>query len=169
MFAGVKWGAIVGVAVYLALLASYALSNLLLAQTGQGASVTEHPILLVPLCLSLFLSIFAFSAAGFYTGRETGIAGLGAIAGMVTLIVQYVLGLMGNALLGAGATATASAAQPQQNSVAQLLASLVAALLTLGLAASIGWLGGRPGAARYGRLKAQEAALTSSAPPGTLP
>jgi hypothetical protein len=165
MVAGVKWGAIVGVAVYLALLGSNALLNVLLAQTGSGASVTEHPILLVPLCLSLFLLIFAFSAAGFYTGRETGMAGLGALAGVVTLVVQYVLGLIGSALAGINASSAPAAAQQSGNPIAQVLASIMAAVLVLGLAASIGWLGGRPGAARSPRRKLQAATAASSTPP----
>jgi hypothetical protein len=165
MIAGIKWGAIVGVAVYLALLGSYALSNVLRAQTGRGAAVTEHPILLVPLCLSLFLLVFAFSAAGFYTGRETGTAGLGALAGVVTLAVQYVLTLVGTALAGVNASAAPAAAQQSGNPVAQALVSIMGAVLTLGLAASIGWLGGRPGAARSAHRKLQATTAAPSAPP----
>lgn len=165
MIVAVKWGAILGVAVYLAVLASNALSNVLLAQTGSGASVTEHPILLVPLCLSLFLLVFAFSAAGFYTGRETGKAELGALAGIVTLAVQYVLGLIGNVLSGASMQSSPTATQAATNPAAQFLAAVVAGLLVLGLAASIGWLGGRPGAARSARRKTRPTTLGSSAPP----
>ena len=160
MTSGIKWGVIVGVAVYLALLASNALSNVMLAQTGTAVSVTEHPVLLVPLCLSLFVLVFAFSAAGFYTGRETGRAELGALAGAVTLVVQYVLGLVGTALMSGGSHAAA----PDQRLVspfAQMAASVVAALLVLGLAASIGWLGGRPGATRFAKSRALRAAVTS--------
>jgi hypothetical protein len=127
--------------------------------------VTEHPILLAPTCLSLFLLVFAFSAAGFYTGRETGTAGLGALAGVVTLVVQYVLTLVGTALAGVNASATPAAAQQSGNPVAQALASIIAGALVLGLAASIGWLGGRPGAARSARRKPQAATAAPSTSP----
>jgi hypothetical protein len=164
LIAAVKWGAIVGVVVYLALMACNALSNVLLAQTGANASVTEHPQLLLPLCLSLFVLVFAFSAAGFYTGRETGRAEFGALAGMVALIVQYVLGLIGDALTSIGSTSS-SVTTPQQNvsPVIHLLLLLVAAGLDLALAGSIGWLGGRPGAARSARRKMEVAPVASTA------
>lgn len=164
MIASIKWGAIVGVGVYLAVLASTALSNVLTAEAGSGASVTEHPVLLIPVCLSIFLLIFAFSAAGFYTARETGQAGLGAVAGVVAFIVQYVLTLLGTTLAGMHVAATAPA-QPAANPVGEALAAIVAILLDLGLAASIGWLGGRPGAARSPRRKTPAATVASMPPP----
>jgi hypothetical protein len=86
---------------------------------------------------------------------------LGALAGIITLIVQYLLGLIGNALMGTGpdaATTTQTA-----NPLAQALSVIVATGLALGLAASIGWLGGRPGAARSPHRSPQAAPIT----PGT--
>jgi hypothetical protein len=155
MIAGLKWGAIIGVIVYAVEFGLSALLNLLLA--GGSSDPTVRPIVLLPVCMTYFVLIFAFSASGFYTGRETGKAGFGALAGVVTLAVQYVLGLLGSALSGAVPAATTSGSQ--LSPVAQILAKIVALLLVLGLAACIGWLGGRPGAQRSARrAKASEAA-----------
>ncbi len=165
MIAGAKWGAIVGALVYIVLLGVNSVGNLLFA--GMSGSVMEHPTLLIPVCLSFFLLLFAFSTAGFYAGRETGKASLGAIAGMVTLIVQYLLSLIYNPA-GGGTSAAAPASGHSTLSLgAQLLAAAVAPLLFLGVAASMGWLGGRPGAQQYARR--HQAAKTEPAPVNTQP
>jgi hypothetical protein len=141
---GVKWGAIVGVIVYVALLA---LALLLNALTGTGSpSIAERPVLLIPICLGYFALLFACSAAGFYTGRETGNAALGALAGVVTAIVQYVLGLVYTPSSGHTTTSTTAL-----SGAGQVLVTLISALLVAGIAASMGWLGGRPGAQQFAR------------------
>ncbi|GAC1453479.1 MAG: hypothetical protein PVSMB4_14200 [Ktedonobacterales bacterium] len=142
-----KWGAIVGVVVYVAELLLTVVYTALAA--GGTGSVTDRPVLLVPICLQYFALLFAFSAAGFYTGRETGRAGLGALAGVVALVVQFVFGQIYAAVTAAHPAAPS--AQAGLNPAALVLAQIVAAILVLGLAASMGWLGGRPGAQQYAR------------------
>jgi len=141
-----KWGAIVGAAMYVLGVGLALLENALTAH--QSADVITHPVQLIPICLLYFALLFAFSAAGFYTGRDTGRAGLGAVAGMVTLVVQYVLGRLYTPSVSSAAT-SAPATRHNANPGLSLLAAVVAPLLFLGVAASLGWLGGRPGAQRH--------------------
>ena len=164
MLVALKWGAIVGVLLYAAGFVVNLVTNTLVASSG-STSVTEHPVLLLPICLGLFVLLFALSAAGFYTGRETGRAPLGALAGVVTFVVQYALGLVAD--LFTGVKPQIAGSQPGLSLGAQILAALVAPLLFLGLAASMGWLGGRPGAQQYARRMqaAQEAAQPVQAEP----
>jgi hypothetical protein len=147
MLVGFKWGVIVGVAAYLV---EFVLALLYAAMTGSGpATLTDRPTLLIPVCLGYFALLFACSAAGFYAGRETGRAGLGALAGGVVWFVQYILGRIYTPAASSHATSTPthSALGP----VAAVLAALVAPLLFLALTACMGWLGGRPGAQQYAR------------------
>ncbi len=145
VIAGLKWGAIVGVAVYIVEVVLALFEN---ALSGKAPlDLTTHPIEAIPICLSFFVLLFAFSAAGFCTGRETGQARLGAVAGVVTLVVQYLLGLLYTPASTSGNTTTTT--QPAGNPISAFLAAIVALLLFVGIAALLGWLGGRPGAQRY--------------------
>ncbi len=160
VIAGLKWGAIVGVAVYIVEVVLALFEN---ALSGKAPlDLTTHPIEALPICLSFFVLLFAFSAAGFYTGRETGQARLGAVAGVVTLVVQYLLGLLYTPASTSGNTTTTT--QPAGNPISAFLAAIVALLLFVGVAALLGWLGGRPGAQRHAqRLNAQGSTPTPSA------
>ncbi|MGH2505520.1 MAG: hypothetical protein ACRDID_23660, partial [Ktedonobacterales bacterium] len=105
---------------------------------GNGPVDPNHPGKITLGCLELLLIIFAFSASGFYAGRETRHAGYGAIAGIVTfavygaLISLYTFG--GRASLAGGTLGQ------------QVVVELISVTLYLVIAALIGWLGGRPGA-----------------------
>lgn len=143
MTAALKWGAITGAVAYVLYLAFAFLQRSL--ESGRSTDITANPVLLVSPCLLYFLLLFVFSAAGFYTGRETGRAALGAVAAMVTLAVLYVLEHVYAPAVGASGLA----AQPGANPVGQAVFAIVAAILVFGLAASMGWLGGRPGANRH--------------------
>ena len=134
MIVAVKWGAIIGVATYLVGLALGFFSQTL--NTTGSASITDRPVLLIPICLGIFVLLFAASAAGFYTGRETGIAGMGAIAGIVLFVVTNLLGL----IYTPGGHVSASSSP--------LWTQVLGLALDLGIAACMGWLGGRPGAMR---------------------
>lgn len=188
MRAALKWGALIGVGAYV--IARVALTLLATAVFGPGVPGLENPALFSSLCLGIFLLLFAFSAAGFFAGRETGRDGMGAVAGMVAFVVYAVLSDLysptslpvgsaaatatatpaahatathiaatataiatrsATATARATATATAShAAQPlpAPSGVTVLLANVTSFLLVLGIAALMGWLGGRPGAQR---------------------
>ena len=161
MRAAIKWGALVGVASYLLL--GIGLTILGVAAFGNGAaSLDSSPGKLTLGCGSLFLLLFAFSAAGFFTGRETLNAGMGALAGMITfalygvLITIYAPGSSANVL-------TQDANMPGGFGM-QAMALFVTVTIPLGIAALMGWLGGRPGAMR-GR-KAQQRRQTQ---PGYTP
>jgi hypothetical protein len=165
MLAGLKWGAIVGVAIYVIEVALGLIENALTAHTT--ADVTAHPVQLIPICLLYFGLLFSFSAAGFYTGRETGRAALGAVAGPVTLIVQYILARLYSPT--PPTTTTAAPPQPGVDPVLKLLAMLVAPLLLIGIAASLGWLGGRPGAQRHAQRQPSAGPTGPSALPDLAP
>jgi hypothetical protein len=139
MTSALKWGALSGAAAYVVYLGLTFLEQAL--QPGHRVDITTRPILLVPPCLLYFTLLFAFSAAGFYTGRESGRADLGAVAGMITLAVLYVLEHIYS-------PATGSAQAPGQAAPAAAFA-IIAGVLVFGLAAAMGWLGGRPGAQRH--------------------
>jgi hypothetical protein len=160
MVTGLKWGALVGVAVYLVEVALALVEN---ALSGRAPlDLTNHPVEVIPICLLYFVLLFSFSASGFYTGRETGKARLGAVAAVVTLVVQYLLGLLYTPASTSGRTTTTT--QTAANPISAFLYEIVALLLFVGIAALLGWLGGRPGAQRFAqRQHAQNSAPTPSA------
>ena len=191
MRAALKWGALVGAGVYV--IAGVALTLLATALFGPGVPGLDNPALFSSLCLGIFLLLFAFSAAGYFAGRETGHDGTGALAGMVAFVVYAVLSRIyspssvpaGTAATGtptaaptataaathvaatataiARATATAAASAgghpaqqvPPPSGVVTLLANAISFLLVLGIAALLGWLGGRPGAQRTRKAAAK--------------
>ncbi len=138
MLSAFKWGALVGVAMYIV-----AQALTLIGQATLGAQADlAHPGTLALGCVQLLLIAFAFSTSGFYAGRETRVAGYGAIAGMVTFAVYGLL--LGFIPVGSHVTLDAGGTTIGQ----QIVIGLVSALLYLSIAALIGWLGGRPGATR---------------------
>jgi hypothetical protein len=139
MLSAAKWGAIVGVAIYVI---SQAITLIGQAALGPAPADPSHPAKYALGCLDLLLIIFAFSASGFYTGRETRVAGYGAIAGMVTFAVYGLL----LALIPIGARVTLGAGAPTVGQ--QVVVGLAVVAIYLAIAALIGWLGGRPGASR---------------------
>lgn len=134
-----KWGVIVGVAIYIASQVIYLIGQLALGATPVDPS---HPGAYALRCLELLLIAFAFSASGFYTGRDTRIAGYGALAGMVTFAVYGLL--LGVIPFGARVTPT----QTGETLGQAIAVEIVTIGLFLSIAAFIGWLGGRPGATR---------------------
>ena len=139
MVSAVKWGAIVGVAIYIV---SQAIALIGQAALGPAPADPSHPGKIALGCVDLLLIAFAFSTSGFYAGRETRVAGYGAIAGMVTFAVYGLL--LGLLPLGTRVTPGAGGASPGQD----VILGVVTIAVYLGIAALIGWLGGRPGAAR---------------------
>jgi hypothetical protein len=144
-----KWGALVGLATYLVV--DVALTAVgLLAFGSNPADLTTNPGKLALGCASIFLLLFAFSAAGFFAGRETGRAGAGTLAGMVAA-ASYALLIQVYTPGGGGVGATASAGGPAVSPVATVVVLVVTVAIYLGIAALMGWLGGRPGAQRSPR------------------
>jgi hypothetical protein len=143
MTSALKWGALVGVSSYLILTIGLTLLNSLLF--GNSPSDLNHPGPLAFACFGIFGILFAFSAAGYFTGRQTRKVGWGVISAMLSLMVYYVLGLIytpGRG--GTGGTSTASTTN-HLSLAAQVLSSIVAAIIVLLIAAGMGWLGARPG------------------------
>ena len=152
-----KWGALIGVATYL--LATVGLTLLALALCpGQPVDV-NHPGIFTLSCLGIFGVLFACSAAGFFTGRESLQDGYGAVAGMVALGVYYVLGLLYTPGVKPGAALDTGSAGPggAQSVFAQFVFAASSALIVFGIAALMGWLGGRPGANQGHRRRASTA------------
>lgn len=153
MLSAAKWGALVGVAIYLV---SQVITIINQVALGGGPPDPNHPGVVALGCLNLLLFIFAFSASGFYAGRETREAGYGAIAGIVTFIVYGALleiySVGGRAPLGAGGGTLGQ----------QIVIGLISIILYLVISALVGWLGGRPGAAQ-GRVRAARLAAANTA------
>jgi hypothetical protein len=165
MRAAIKWGALIGVASYLLL--GIGLTLLGMAAFGNGAaSLDSSPGKLTLGCGSLFLLLFAFSAAGFFTGRETLNAGMGALAGMVTFAIYGVL-ITIYAPGGSSNVLTQDANMPGGFGM-QAMALFVTVTIPLGIAALMGWLGGRPGAMR-GRKTRQITSDTVASGPTSAP
>ena len=157
MLSALKWGGIVGVGAYV--LAHLGLGLLSSAIFGASSPVDlNHPGPFSLACLGIFALLFAFSAAGYFTGRDTLKAGLGAVAGMIAFALYAALSAIPlGGLMGSQAASSAPGA-PQQNPVTQAIAGLLALLVVLGIAALMGWLGGRPGAMNARRRQAAEKA-----------
>ncbi len=155
MLSAVKWGALVGVAIYLV---SQIITFVSLAALGPAHIDPNHPGQLTLGCLELLLIVFAFSTSGFYAGRETRQAGYGAIAGMVTFAVYGALLSIYNPS-GGQSTLSAGAAPLGQ----RIVVDLISIILYLIIAALIGWLGGRPGSAQ-GRARASRIAAQKQTP-----
>ncbi len=154
MLSAAKWGALVGVAIYVV---SQVITIINQVALGGGPVDPNHPAVIALGCVNLLLIVFAFSASGFYAGRETREAGFGAIAGMVTFIVYgallsiYTFG--GRVALGAGGATLGQ----------QIVIGVITIILYLVISALIGWLGGRPGAAQ-GRARANRLAAAQQEP-----
>lgn len=156
MKATLKWGVLVGLAAYgVAGLALTALGLLLFG--SEAASVQANPGKLALGCFTLFLLLFAFSAAGFFTGKETLNAGLGALAGIFAFLVYAVL----SSIYAPGGPA--GGASIATTSAANIISAAVAGALFLAVAAMMGWLGGRPGAQRGRKRVAVADALANVA------
>ena len=157
MRAAVKWGTLTGVGTYLVI--RVALTLLSIAIFGNAPADPQHPALIILGCLGLFAMLFMFSAAGYFTGRDTLRPALGAVAGMISLAVNQVLTL----IYSPGATSSATTA-PSTSSVpvaGQILLQGIAGLLVFSGAALMGWLGGRPGAQNARKKLAAENATAS--------
>lgn len=145
MRAVLKWGALVGVASYL--LMGLALTVLGEVAFGNGpASLDTSPGKLTLGCASLFLLLFALSAAGFFAGRETLNAGMGALAGMLAFAVYGVLITVYSP--GSSSNILSEDVAAAGGFILQAMAIFVTVTIPLGIAALMGWLGGRPGAMR---------------------
>lgn len=153
MQAAVKWGTLVGAASYI--IAGLAIP--LLAKVLFGTPDLTNPGVLTLGCLGIFALLFGFSAAGYFTGRQTLKAGMGAVAGVVAVAVYAVLMRLYTPHLPAvSAAAVAANATPVGgNAIGQAIAALVADAFVFGLAALMGWLGGRPGAQKARRARAR--------------
>ena len=141
-----KWGALIGLATYLVVDVAVTAIGLL-AFGSDAADLSANPGRLTLGCASVFLLLFAFSAAGFFAGRETGRSGAGALAGLVASAIYAALNQVytpGGSSFGASAGASGQST----DEVATLIVLAVTVTLYLGVAALLGWLGGRPGAQR---------------------
>lgn len=154
MLSALKWGGIVGVSTYL--LARLGLGLLSSALFGASSPVDlNHPGPFSLACLGIFALLFAFSAAGYFTGRDTLKAGLGAVAGMIAFAFYAALSAIPLGLTSSQAAAPTPSA-PRQDPATQAIVGLVALLFALGFAALMGWLGGRPGAMNARRRRAAQ-------------
>ena len=157
MRAAIKWGGLIGVASYL--LVGLGLTILGVVAFGNApATLDASPGKLSLGCASLFLLLFAFSAAGFFAGRETLNAGMGAIAGMVSFALYGVLITL--YAPGSSANILAQDAESPGGPILQAMAIVVTVTIPLGIAALMGWLGGRPGAMRARKLLQSQATIS---------
>jgi hypothetical protein len=142
MMSAAKWGALVGVCSYVILIVGLTfLSSILF---GTSPADFNHPGPLTLACLGIFGVLFAFSAAGYFTGRETRKAAWGAISAIIALTTYYVLSLIYTPGRGSPAGSSTASTAGQLPAVAQVLSVIAAAGFVLLLAATMGWLGARP-------------------------
>ena len=92
MMSAAKWGALIGAGSYVILIIGLTLLSSILF--GTSPADFNHPGPLTLACLGIFGILFAFSAAGYFTGRETHRAAWGAISAIVALTIYYVLSLI---------------------------------------------------------------------------
>lgn len=142
MRTALKWGVLVGLATYA--LVGIALTAIGLAVFGTGqADLNSNPGKLTLGCFGIFLLLFAFSAAGYFAGRESAVAGNGALAGAIACalyVALFAIYVPGSAPFSGTGTGTGG--------VAAVVAAVIALALYIAAGALMGWLGGRPGAAR---------------------
>lgn len=138
MIPAAKWGTLLGVGSYLIL--TIGLTLLDSAFFGTSPVDLNHPGPLTFTCLGIFAILFAFSTAGYFTGRETRQVGWGVVSAMIALTVYYLLGRV----YTPGRSSMNSSTASQLPFVAQLLFAGAAAVLVLLVAAGMGWLGARP-------------------------
>ncbi|HLJ80513.1 MAG TPA: hypothetical protein VKT52_03430, partial [Ktedonobacterales bacterium] len=87
------------------------------------------------------------SAAGYFSGRDTLKAGMGAVAGMIAFVTYAILSLIYTpGTVPVTPTPTPKPGTPAVNPAAAASAFIVSQVVILGIAALMGWLGGRPGA-----------------------
>lgn len=143
MRAAALWGGVTGLGAYLILRLGLALLTVLLF--GSGSADLDHPGIFASSCLGIFALLFAFSAAGYFAGRDSLRAGMGALAGVISVAVYAALSAIYTPRAG-GPPAPASPGTQALPVAAQAASTIVAAALVFGVAALMGWLGGRPGA-----------------------
>ncbi|WIG57992.1 MAG: hypothetical protein OJF49_000737 [Ktedonobacterales bacterium] len=160
MISALKWGALIGLGAYA--FVNIGLTLLAGALFGQGVPDVNNPGLFSALCLGIFALLFLFSAAGYFTGRDTLRAGLGAVAGMVALVVYAALKALYTPGSSAGATPAPKTTAPALPLAAQIMSVVVSDVLLLAIAALMGWLGGRPGEQRARKRLAASASHTAS-------
>jgi hypothetical protein len=157
MRSALKWGALVGLGAYLLL--GLGLPLFTRAVFATGPADLNHPGILMSACLGIFALLFAFSTAGFFTGRETLKAGYGAVAGMVALAIHSAL----SAIYTPGRSATpvqSTPSSPAMPMTAQVASVVVAGAVVFGMAALMGWLGARPGE-QQGRKRLTERSVSA--------
>jgi len=142
MMSAAKWGALVGVGSYVILIIGITLLSSILF--GTSPADFNHPGPLTLACLGIFGILFAFSAAGYFTGRETHRAAWGAISAIIALIVYYLLTLIYTPGRGPGIGGSTTGTTGHLSAVAQILSAIAAAAFVLLIAAAMGWLGARP-------------------------
>jgi hypothetical protein len=140
MMSAAKWGALVGVGSYVILIIGLTLLSSILFGASPADFSNPGPLTLA--CLGIFGVLFAFSAAGYFTGRETHRAGWGAISAIIALIIYYVLSLIYTPGRGSGTGSPSTSGH--LSVIAQVLSAIAAAAFVLLIAAGMGWLGARP-------------------------
>src|SRR5579859_1048871 len=145
MRAALKWGVLTGAGAYIVAQLVLTLGAILIFGAGPGD--LNHPGILLSGCLGIFFILFAFSAAGYFTGRDTLKAKLGAVAGMLAFVAYAILAFIYTPQTAPATPASATTAGAHgTNQAAAVSAFIVSSLIILGIAALMGWLGGRPGA-----------------------
>jgi hypothetical protein len=168
MRAALKWGLLTGAGAYIVAQLVLTLGATLIFGAGPGDP--NHPGILLSGCLGIFFVLFAFSAAGYFTGRDTLTAGLGAVSGIVAFAVYAILSrIYTPQTVPVTAGSVPKSAASTINPVAQAGVFLAALLVVVGIAALMGWLGGRPGATnarkRQGLATRSNAESTKSVTP----
>lgn len=136
-----KWGIIAAAAYYVLGILLNLLTNAIL---NVGADPTKNPLVLVPLCLSLFALVFAIYVAGYLPGMERGQVAPGVMSAGIMVLASNLLSRLFNP---APQSTTASGS---------LVTQIVALLFFIIVALGIGWLGAFYGVKRNARKATTE-------------
>ena len=152
MRAVLKWGALTGIGAYVITRIGFTYAALYAFGAAPAGPNNPGPIMFG--CIGIFVILFMFSAAGYYAGGATRSAGIGALAGLLSCAVYAAA----SAVYTPGQAAS-TAVTGAGNSTTRIVTQAVAAVAVFGIAALMGWLGGRPGAKNA--RKADQASTSS--------
>ncbi len=131
----VKWGVIIG-------LSSYVLSIMInmtekfILQSG-GTNAQTNPGLLIPICLGLFILVFATYIAGYLPAMETGTYA----PGIASALLSYILSALLEKLYLPNLPGSPTVVQTNTNAIVAFITNVVGLILVLLIITGVGWLG----------------------------
>ncbi len=130
-----KWGGILGLSSYVFSIIINIIEGLIF-KSG-GTNVQTNPGLLIPICMGLFILVFATYIAGYLPASETGKYRPGVAGALISYILSFVLAKIYLPNLPGSPTVT----QTNSNGAATVITGVVGFILVLLIITGVGWLG----------------------------